>query len=284
MPNQMIKQLLKNRLRHTCMYNRLKESFLYDVYWQIANPQIIEARSKEVAFYNALLQGLGRGDLIFDIGANHGSKTDIFLRLGARVVAVEPDEYCQNVLEYKFLKLRLANKPVTIVREAISDKRGTVEMWVENPGSAMNTLSQKWVNTLRNDGKRFQQIWNFQSQRKVQTTTLEDLIIRFGIPFFIKIDVEGYEPNVLMGLRHAVAYLSFEVNLPEFRPESLKCVELLERIQTGGHFNYATSCENGLELREWVGIEEIRNLLEACNHKSIEVFWNSNRIHVKHLS
>jgi hypothetical protein len=77
---------------------RLKTSYLSDLYWVRTDPQRVERRSKEVSFYRSVLNGFRPGDLIFDVGANVGDKTDIFLRLGARVLAVEPDKAAQQVL------------------------------------------------------------------------------------------------------------------------------------------------------------------------------------------
>jgi FkbM family methyltransferase len=94
-----------------------------------------------MGFYRSLLVGFRKGDLIFDIGANNGFKTDIFLRLGARVVAVEPDKSNQIVLADKFLKYRMIKKPVSIVAKAVSNKTGRETLWINEPGSAKNTLN-----------------------------------------------------------------------------------------------------------------------------------------------
>src|SRR6266849_6304856 len=198
----------------------------------MADRRRIDARSNEVHFYRCLLDGFRQRDLIFDIGANAGEKTDVFLRLGARVVAVEPDEVNQEVLREKFLRYRMAPRPVVIVGKAASDRETVETMWIAEPGSALNTLSHKWVETLRADKGRFEDELaglDFLRRKEVETTTLEQLVIAHGLPTFIKIDVEGYEPTVLRGMQSPVPYLSFEVNLPEFRPEGLECVELLGR-------------------------------------------------------
>jgi FkbM family methyltransferase len=242
----------------------------------MADRSLLDDRRRETDFYRNLLKGFRQGDLIFDIGAHTGSKTATFLRLGARVVAVEPDEVNQVILEEQFLRYRLARRPVAIVRKAVSDGNAVETMWVDEPGSAMNTLSPKWVETLRGDAARFGHRLEFAHRKEVETTTLEQLIVTYGLPFFVKIDVEGYEQNVLRGMHRAVPYLSFEVNLPEFRPEGLRCVELLGRLARDGEFNYAADCRRGLILQEWLGQQDFVEVLNRCADKSIEVFWKTS--------
>ncbi|HEY9503124.1 MAG TPA: FkbM family methyltransferase, partial [Pyrinomonadaceae bacterium] len=103
-------------------------------------------------------------------------------------------------LRQRFLKSRVRPKRVDVEGKAVSDAIATKTMWIDAPGSAKNTLSPKWVATLRSDQKRFGQCFEFASEKQVETITLEKLIATHGIPFFIKIDVEGHEPSVLRGL------------------------------------------------------------------------------------
>jgi FkbM family methyltransferase len=72
----------------------------------------------------------------------------------------------------------------------------------------------------------------FREKRRVETTTLEQLISEHGCPLFAKINVEGYELSVLRGLRTVVPYLSFEANLPEFREEGLQCLTILQSLDS----------------------------------------------------
>ena len=141
----------QNVLRRAGLLHRLRASVLYDWYWQIADQRVISKRVGEIEFYRGLLEGFRAGDLIFDIGANHGQKTDVFLRLRARVAAVEPDGTNQEVLRKKFLWLRMPHKPLVVVGKAVSDKIATEKMFVDAPGSAKNTLSRKWVDTLERE-------------------------------------------------------------------------------------------------------------------------------------
>lgn len=265
-------------LKRAGLYYRLRTSKIHDLYRGVADKNWILARERQIGFYRRALPELRQGDLIFDVGANDGFKTDLFLRLGARVVAIEPDETNQSILRERFLKLRLTEKPVVIVGKAVADRNTMESMWVDGPGSAVNTLSQKWAITLRGNKARHTYGHcglDFVQRKTVETTTLEDLIATYGRPLFIKIDVEGYEVNVIRGLRQAVPCLSFEVNLPEFRPEGLQCVESLSRLAADSRFNYAVDCERGLVLERWRDGNEFLQVIEGCTDNSIEVFWRS---------
>jgi FkbM family methyltransferase len=262
-------------LRRLGIYHRLKSSYLYDLYWGLADRKLVENRRKELEFYRRTLRGLQAGDLIFDIGANVGQKTDIFLKLGARVVAVEPDPLNQEVLRQSYLDFRLAKKSVVIVGKAVGAHAGPQKMWVDKPGSAKNTLSPKWVEILRTDQSRFGESLDFSEAREVEMVTLEELIKHYGVPFYVKIDVEGYEPDVLSGLHTPISFVSFEVNLPQFKPEALECIGHLERLAQGGRYNYAPDCLRGLAFEHWLSKEAFVSILDSCNDSSIEVFWKA---------
>lgn len=263
------------------LYERLKASAIYSFYWQIADPSIIENRRKEIEFYRSLFGSWFRpGGLIFDVGANKGTKTEIFLELGAKVISIEPDEYNQEILRQRFLQYRMSNKPVIIIGKAVGDKNSIQKMWIEEPGSAKNTLSHKWADVLRNDDSRFGIKHEFGHEKEVEAVTLDYLIETNGLPFYIKIDVEGYEPHVLSGLHHMVPFLSFEINLPEFRIEGLECIKLLEKISGDGKFNYMINCFEGLILNEWIDQRQFENILESCKAQSIEVFWKTPHLRI----
>lgn len=265
-------------LKDTSLYARLKNSFVQDLYWTVSNRHIIDGRNRQIQFYRNLLQGFRKGDLVFDVGANVGQKTDVFVRLGASVIAVEPDEHNQEVLQGKFLKYRLSRKPISIVGKAVSDKISVETFWVDGPGSALNTLSRKWVDTLTGDKERFDQTFDrleFTEKRSVETTTLERLSAEHGDPFFIKIDVEGHELSVVKGLRAPVPYLSYEVNLPEFRQEGIECLNVLQSLGPEGECNYTSDIDRGLALQSWVGPEELARVIAGCGESCIEVFWRT---------
>ena len=54
---------------------------------------------RRTQFYSKFVK---RGDLCFDIGTNIGTRIDVFLALGASVVAVEPQTICIKYLQKKY--------------------------------------------------------------------------------------------------------------------------------------------------------------------------------------
>jgi len=115
----------------------------------------------------------------------------------------------------------------------------------------------------------------FAGREEVETTTLDSLMNTFGAPYYIKVDVEGHEPSVLRGLKRPVPFLSFEVNLPEFLPEGIECVEILTSLCENGRFNWSGDCQGGFALSDWLGGPDFIPVLRRCGEASVEVFWRT---------
>ena len=94
--NPMIK-MAKTVLRRLGLYDVLRRSPAYGLYMHLFYPKLASQPRRELRFYRQALSTLKPGDLIFDVGANEGFKTAIFLRLGARVVCIEPDPASFNL-------------------------------------------------------------------------------------------------------------------------------------------------------------------------------------------
>lgn len=262
------------RLLHgSAIYRHLRYSKgPYQLYLRLINRGALEAGRAERLFYRKLLAGLKPSCLIFDIGANRGFKTEVFLDLEAQVVAVEPDRSNAELLRWRFKR-----KPVWVVEKAVSDCSKVAAFHVLNDASAKNTLSGKWKNALEASGEaRFGEPHRYSNTYPVQTTTLDELISTFGLPSFVKIDVEGLELEVLRGLHQKIPFMQFEVNLPEFRGEALESISVLEALDPGVRFNYSVGKKLALEAERWLTAPELRSFLNrsGCSftRRALEVF------------
>ena len=162
------------------------------------------------------------GSRAWDIGAHLGSRTRVWLDLGAQVTAYEPQPVCAAVLENWFGTCpRFRLRPC-----AAGSRSGSASIHISERHPTLATLSTSWVHRTQSR-PRFEGIqWN--RQREVPIVRLADEESRFGPPDFIKIDVEGFEPDVIHGLGTMPRSLSFEV-LPGEIANALECIEELER-------------------------------------------------------
>jgi FkbM family methyltransferase len=159
----------------------------------------------ECALYSQFLRP---GDLCFDVGANYGYKTEVFHALGARVVAFEPQQDCCD-------EIRARTPDATVVCGAVGSATGTVPFFID-PHRTGSSVVQGWR----------QQI---EDSTTVPMTTLAIEIERHGAPRFCKIDVEGFDLEVLRGLRSPVPALSFEFHRHRI-PDALACLDELARF------------------------------------------------------
>lgn len=271
----MVKAILQRILRRLGLYVWFKEeSLAYDVYRFFKDGRPVTWRSREMRFYRSLLGNEPGQLLIFDVGANRGQRTGVFLRLGARVVAIEPDESNQRLLARRY-RAPARKRAVAIVGKAVSDAVGQETLRVAHPGSGLNTLSEKWVRTLSDNPGKLGARVEYPGRRTVETTTLASLMESHGVPRYIKIDVEGHELSVIRGLPRPVPFVSFEANLPEFRAETAGCVEVLDSLSPNGRFNLCEDCYRGLSLKEWQSGPSIITILDGLGEKTVEVFWKS---------
>jgi FkbM family methyltransferase len=182
--------------------------------------------ASQEAFYARLI---GKQDLVFDVGANVGQRSEIFSKLAGRVVAFEPQADCVRHLRSRFRWTRI----VTVEQVALSDRDGDAVFYKSN-AHTLSSMSPKFIATV--GGERFKE-YHWNEGFRVKTKTLDQMIDLYAKPKFIKIDVEGFEASVLGGLTHAVPYISFECT-PELIDEAKECVRLINNISGNYVYNY----------------------------------------------
>ena len=199
-----------------------------------------------------------RGDLVFDIGAHVGDRVASFRRLGARVVAVEPQPAMVWVL--KLLNGRRAD--VAIEAAAVGRLAGSTGLMINADNPTVSTASPAFVSAARDALGWESQRWTRSVE--VPVTTLDALIGKHGAPAFIKIDVEGFEAEALQGLSRAVKALSFEFTTIQ-RDVAVACIERC--IALGyARFNAALGESQTFVHADWVGGEEIARWVSGLPH------------------
>jgi FkbM family methyltransferase len=198
-------------------------------------------------------QFISSGYLCFDVGANIGNRTKIFLKLGAKVVAVEPQDDCVRCLKVSYGR----NDNFRIIQKVLGESQGWAELMVCN-ADTISSMSREWIDSVKKSGRFRNYSWD--KTQTVSMTTLDQLIEEYGIPDFTKIDVEGFEYEVLKGLSQPLKVLSLEFT-PEFSTSTFKCIEHLQslgRIQ----LNYSLGETMQLVLDKWINPKEMVETLK----------------------
>ena len=169
------------------------------------------------------------GDVVFDVGAHLGDRSVAFAALGARVVALEPQPSVAA-----WLRRIVGRNPRIVLRtEAVGAATGTARLAISRRTPTVSTLADGWRVSMTESHPGFENV-SWDDSVEVSVTTLDALIAIYGIPSFCKIDVEGFEAEVLAGLSQPVPALSVE-----FVAGDADGVEAcLERLRTLGVYRY----------------------------------------------
>jgi FkbM family methyltransferase len=140
--------------------------------------------------------------LIYDVGANDGIDTAYYLGLGYSVVAIEADPALAEQLRGRFAK-EIACGRVNVVNAAVmADDGDAVEFFI----SKDNTKSSLIPAMAGRSGP-------VERQLSVRGRSLCSLFSEYGLPWYCKIDIEGYDAQAVAGMTGCggrPAYLSGE--------------------------------------------------------------------------
>ena len=223
--------MIKSLIKRTWIGKKILAS---QIYYRFKDPSQFKKYKIEFSFYNEFLHSHpGKNDLIFDVGANMGRKSFIFLKLAKKVIAFEPSEKL-----FRFLKRRFQIDNVLLFNCALGSSVTTLDFFVVEGNEAYNSLNKKHIESTAIK-RRIATRENIKLT-KVKVEILENFIQKYGMPKYIKIDVEGHEYEVIKGLKTPVPLLSFETNLPEFRNEAIDTINYLQTISRNKYsFNFS---------------------------------------------
>lgn len=195
--------------------------------------------------------------LMFDIGAHVGSRSRSVLSIGGRSVAVEPQPLFARWLTWLF-----RNDPrVELVIAALGSQEGQANLQISSRHPTVSTLSDHWIDQVqRSEG--FEHV-DWDSSIEVQVTTVDRLIEIHGRPDFLKIDVEGFEAEILAGCTIPIGLVAVEY-LPAALNVLWQCIDRLEALGEA-EYNYVTGESHRFELAQWVSAAAVRPLIEQAS-------------------
>jgi FkbM family methyltransferase len=198
---------------------------------------------------------VGRGALVFDIGAHVGDRTGSFLRLGATVVALEP-----QARPYRALRLLYGRcSRATLLPVAAGAAAGEAELLLNPANPTVATVAPEFVAAATGAPGWEGEVW--ADRVTVPVTTLDALIAQHGTPDFVKIDVEGHEAEVLEGVSVPLPALSFEVTTIQ-RAAGLAAIARLAALGRY-EFNLSLGEDHALRFPSWLDPEAMRREIET---------------------
>lgn len=149
--------------------------------------------------------------LIFDLGLHKGEDADFYLKKGFRVVGVDASpQLCAEVADK--LRPHVESGRLTIVNKAIAKEAGSITFY-NNESSVWGTVNPDWADRNARRGYANREI-------TVEAITMADLVRDHGVPYYLKIDIEGMDLVALNGLQafaERPSYVSIESDKDSFR-------------------------------------------------------------------
>ena len=234
--------LIKAVARQTGLYRQARWAYRH-----VLNRDDLHRFKLERALYRPFIRP---GDLCYDVGANYGVKTEVFLSLGALVVAFEPQPDCYD-------ELRSRNPAAIAVNRAVGSRPGRAVMYVDPHRTGSSLLSD----------------WRTDSERTIEVavTTLDAAIDEYGCPSFCKIDVEGLEFDVLQGLHRTIPTLTFEFTRRRLST-ALSCLDYLDALGTL-EINFTPKDTPRFISEQWMTSHAARRFLEDVVARSTDFEW-----------
>jgi FkbM family methyltransferase len=130
--------------------------------------------------------------LIYDVGAHLGEDTNFYLKKGFKVVAIEANPVLAETLRERF-RASVADGSLVVIESAIAENAGEVDFYVNQNLSVWGTIRPTWAERNASMGSPSKLI-------KVKAISFPEVLARYGVPYYLKIDIEGADVLCLEGL------------------------------------------------------------------------------------
>lgn len=146
-------------------------------------------------------------DLIYDVGMNDGMDTAHYLAEGFRVVAVEADPALCQEARIRFAEA-LSSGRLTIESVGIAEESGTATFYVNDTHSEFSAFDPE---VAGRNGMKYHPV-------QVKTSSFRELLSKHGVPYYLKIDIEGADRHCITALSREglPAYVSIEAHKLEY--------------------------------------------------------------------
>ncbi len=198
-------------------------------------PHQLKSLHQDIDLYRSILPPAA---LCFDVGANIGEKSEAMLKAGARVVAFEPNPQILPELQARCGR----RDNWTLVATALGSGSAIATLHARN-SHAQSSLAVDWEGGAA------------VAKFKVPVITLDAAIECFGCPAFCKVDVEGWELEVLKGLTQPIPLMSFEFHLRESDIQTtIACMKRLAQLG-GKDVNITPAASSSFHFDVWMPME-----------------------------
>lgn len=232
----------------------------YWFYFLKSKVKSIRPNSQSLAFYKSFIDIQGK--IVFDVGANIGLRTSIFKELGALVLSIDANsEMCKE------LKNRFGDS-ILIENVGVAKQPGILKL-TKASSSTISTFKKEFLENVRSGIFKEYSFEKFQLSR---VTSLDKLMDLYGMPQLIKIDVEGFEVEVLQGLSTPIKCIQFEYmfNYDLGWDYFYECIHELKRLSPKYKFNFTRAESYTFVNNRFYNLDEFLNQMNAefKNNKS----------------
>ena len=194
---------------------------------------------------------------LFDIGANKGNYTLANINKYDKIVLVDANyQLCKE--------MKLPDK--CVIENCIVSSDKNVPFYINKDSDTISTASTFWIN----EG-RFSKNNSWECHNNIPTMSIDDLVNKYGIPSYIKIDVEGYEKNVIKSMSKYYCELSFE-----WAEESLSDIfDTITYLKDIGYNNFAIQYKDDYTFipNEYISYDNIMDdLKKNCKAERKELW------------